>query len=439
VLDSFIKITIKLIHSHAYILNKIELNLSMRQHRIFICIALLFSFLFGQNSTGVEVKGTAVYKSGTILENAEVTLMDSTDRVITRAKTSKKFLKRFGGGGFSFNNIPHGSYIVNIKTGEDIDINHRFEVQDKKVDLGTLYPFKEFPIYQPSLYEVDSTFKMRRIASTPISSDTVNIKHVIVDLDGSANTVLVDSVIIDTVFFTDAKDLTQGRMVLDKVYFIYNDYGIFIHQSRSLKDRMKELQKRDGYIIFHNGDTLNFDNIFFEPVLRNPEVATFHITDSTRVAVYHSLYDIYKIRSGPSYVGQSVKKGYWLGINTIAGIVAIQVITQRSITPFLQLMPDFSSPITGNYGTAVTIIPLFTLGQIAYDWYKDKRSNYFIPTHEHKSFPKNMFVFDLPEWMWKKSQPIVRAIMNSRPVKWWSQRKLRKVQKQAIKRKSASD
>ena len=98
-----------------------------------------------------------------------------------------------------------------------------------------------------------------------------------------------------------------------------------------------------------------------------------------------------------------------------------------------------SPPITGNFGTAVTIIPIITLGQITYDWIKDKRSNYFIPSNEHTPFPDNMFVFDLSEWIWKKSQPIVRPIMNSRPVKWWSQRKLRKVQKQAIKRKSASD
>lgn len=411
----------------------------MHQHRFFTTLALLFSILIGQNSIGFEVKGTAVYKSGTLLENAEVTLMDTTDKVMARTKTSKKVLKRFGGGTFSFDGISKGSYKVHIKTGEDLDINHRFVVNNEDVDLGTLHPFKGFPIYQPSHYEVDSPFKMRRISSVPIPSDSVNVKHVIVDLHGNANTVLVDSIVVDTVFFTDIKDLTSGRLLLDKIYFIYNDYGIFIHQSRSLKDRMGDLQKRDGYIVFHNGDTVTFDNIFFEPVLRNPEVATFHYADTTGKAVYHSLFDIYKVRSGTSYVGQSVEKGFWTGIYVIGGMVSLQVISQQSINPILQLLPDMSPPITGNFGTAVTVIPMITLGQIAYDWFKDKRSNYIMPTSENTPFPKHMFVFDLPEWIWKKSQPIVRPIMNSRPVKWWTQRKLRKVQKQAAKRKSASD
>ncbi len=411
----------------------------MRQHRFFICIAIMFATITGQSTSGFEVKGTAVYKSGVLLENAEVTLMDTTEKVIGKSKTSKKVLKRFGGGTFKFTNIPNGSYKINIKTGEDIDINHRFVVKNDPVDLGTLYPFKEFPIYQPAHYEVDSPFKMRRISSTPVPADSINIKHVIVDLDGNANTVLLDSMVVDTVFYTEINDLQKGRMKLDQVYFIYNDYGIFIHQSRSLKDRMQDLQKRDGYIIFHNGDTLNFDNIFFEPVLRNPEVATFHYADTTGKAVYHSFFDIYKIRSGPSYVGQSVEKGSWTGVYFIGGMVSLQVISQQSIKPILQLLPDMTPPIEGNFGTVVTVIPVITLGQIAYDWIKDKRSNYFMPTHENTPYPNNMFVFDLPEWMWKKSQPVVRPIMNSRPVKWWTQRQLRKVQKQAANQKSASD
>ena len=71
--------------------------------------------------------------------------------------------------------------------------------------------------------------------------------------------------------------------------------------------------------------------------------------------------------------------------------MSLQVISQGSIKPVLELLPDMSPPITGNFGTAVTIIPLVTLGQIAYDWYEDKRSYYFIPNHEHTPFPNNMF------------------------------------------------
>ena len=96
------------------------------------------------------------------------------------------------------------------------------------------------------------------------------------------------------------------------------------------------------------------------------------------------------------------------------------------------------SVLSGDYGTIITVVPIVTLGKVGYDWYKDKRSNYFLPSNENTPFPINMFVFSFPEWVWKKSQPIIKPIMNSRVIKWWKGRKLRKVQKKAAKRKSVS-
>ena len=402
----------ELIYCHARILNQNDLNLYMTLERLIIVTALIIQVLFGQNSTQLNVNGIAYYKSGVLLENAETILMDTTEKVISRTTTDKKFLKKFGGGKFSFSNLIPGHYKIRIVTGEDININHRFEIKNESIDLGSLYPFKEFPKYSLTKYEPSSKFKMRRISTSPIPSDSINIRHVIVDLDGNANTVIVDSIIIDSVYYTDAKTLERGMLLKEKVYFIYNDYGVFIHQSRSLKNRIEELQRRDGYVIFQSEDTLSYNNIFFEPEMNNPEVATFHFSDTTGKAVYHSLFDIYKVRSGPSYLGNSVKKGFYLGLISV---------------------------LSGDYGTIITVVPIVTLGKVGYDWYKDKRSNYFLPSNENTPFPKNMFVFSFTEWFWKKSQPIISPIVNSRPVKWWTSRKLRKIQKQAAKRKSASD
>ena len=402
----------ELIYCHARILNQNDLNLYMTLERLIIVTALIIQVLFGQNPTQLNVNGIAYYKSGVLLENAETILMDTTEKVISRTTTDKKFLKKFGGGKFSFSNLIPGHYKIRIVTGEDININHRFEIKNESIDLGSLYPFKEFPKYSVTKYEPSSKFKMRRIPTSPIPSDSINIRHVIVDLDGNANTVIVDSIIIDSVYYTDAKTLERGMLLKEKVYFIYNDYGVFIHQSRSLKNRIEELQRRDGYVIFQSEDTLSYNNIFFEPEMNNPEVATFHFSDTTGKAVYHSLFDIYKVRSGPSYLGNSVKKGFYLGLISV---------------------------LSGDYGTIITVVPIVTLGKVGYDWYKDKRSNYFLPSNENTPFPKNMFVFSFTEWFWKKSQPIISPIVNSRPVKWWTSRKLRKIQKQAAKRKSASD
>ena len=426
--------------------------LKMNKSSIIKLFLLFTSFLLGQEKT-YSIKAEASFANGLLVSDAEVVLMDTTEKVIQKTRTSKKLFKRFGGGKFTLLNIPSGDYIINVDLGTRVGITKKVTIKDKDIDLGTIYNVVEFPKYTINEYIDTTTVLMKRISTIPTPEDTINIRFVIVDLDGYAKTVIVDSMIVDSIYFTDVDNLESRMIQKDKTYFIYNDYGVFIYQSRSFKDRINEVQKRDGFIIFQNNDTLQFDNIYFENVMNNPQVATFHFTDSTINTKYHSIFDIYKVKTGPSYVGNSVEKGFWNGVYTIGAIVTFQMITTKSFKPIIELLPDMTPPIDGNYGTAITIIPLFTLGRIAYDWFKDKRSNYFIPTVEgipyservwEKSQPRtkstaNMFVFSFSEWAWKKSQPIIKPIMKSPPVKWWQKRKLKKIQKEAAKRKSASD
>lgn len=410
----------------------------MTRTQFILITALFLQVLAGQEKTYV-INGEVAYANGNLIGDAVVMLLDTTDKMILKTRSSKKFLKKYGGGKFKFENVTEGNYFITVDLGTRIGIKKTIQIVDKDIDLGTIYNVVEFPKYEIGDYPVPNLIQIRPISTIPVPSDSINIRHVMVELSGNANTVIVDSIVIDTVYYTDAMDLTKSSSLMDNIYCIYNDYGIFIHQSRSMKDRMKELQRRDGYVIFNNGDTIAFDNIFFEPVMNNPEVATFHLADSSGKAVYHSLFDIYKVRTGQSYVENSVKKGFWNGVYTIGAIVGFQMISTKSFSPAVKLLPDMTPPIQGNYGTVVTIIPVFTLGRIVYDWYKDKRSNYFLPSNENTPFPINMFVFSFPEWVWKKSQPIIKPVMNSRVIKWWKGRKLRKVQQEAAKRKSASD
>jgi len=414
-------------------------------------IILFTSFLIGQEKT-YSIKGEASFANGLMVGDAEVVLMDTTEKIIQKTRTSKKLFKRFGGGKFTLLDVPSGDYLINIDIGTRIGITKDVTVKDKNLDLGTISNVIEFPKYIINEYLDTTTVLMNRISTIPILEDTINIRFVIVDLNGYAKTVIVDSMIEDSIYFTDAFNLESKMIQKDKTYFIYNDYGVFIYQSRSFKDRLNEVQKHDGYLIFQNNDTLQFDNIYFENEINNPQVATFHISDSTINTKYHSIFNIYKVKTGPSYIGNSIQKGFWNGIYTIGSIVAFQMLTTKSFKPILTLVPDFTPPIEGSYGTAITIIPLFTLGRITYDWYTDQRSNYFTPIREGTPYsewawkksqpiikdPANMFVFSFSEWTWKKSQPIIKPIMNSPPVKWWHKRKLKKNQKESAKRKSAS-
>ena len=382
----------------------------MTRTQFILFTALFLQVLAGQEKTYV-INGEVAYANGNLIGDAVVMLLDTTDKMILKTRSSKKFLKKYGGGKFKFENVTKGNYFITVDLGTRIGIKKTIQIVDKDIDLGTIYNVVEFPKYEIGDYPVPNLIQIRPISTIPVPSDSINIRHVMVELSGNANTVIVDSIVIDTVYYTDAMDLTKSSSLMDNIYCIYNDYGIFIHQSRSMKDRMKELQNRDGFMVFHSGDTLQFDNIFFEPVKNNPEVGTFHKADTTAAPRYHALKDIYYVKTGKSFLENSVRKGFYLGLISV---------------------------LSGDYGTIITVVPIVTLGKVGYDWYKDIRSNYFIPKNENDPFPRNMFVFSLPEWLWNKSQPIIKPIMNSRVIKWWKGRKLRKVQKEAAKRKSGS-
>ena len=410
----------------------------LKMNRYYYLFLLITSFLIGQEKT-YRINGEASFANGLMVGDAAVMLLDTTEKVIQKTRTSKKLFKKYGGGKFSFINVPSGEYIINVDLGTRIGITKKITLKDKNLDLGTIYNVVEFPKYLINEYIDTTSVLMNRISIIPVPNDTINIRHVIVDLNGNAKTVIVDSMIVDSIYYTEVNNLEFGMIQKEKAYFIYNDYGVFIHQSRSMKSRIDELQKRDGSIIFQNGDTLLFDNIFFENKMNNPQIATFHKKDSTVSTRYHSLFDIYKIRTGPSYLGKSIERGFWNGVYSIGALVSLQILATKSFKPILKLAPDFKPPIEGNYGTLITIIPIFTLARISYDLYKDNRSNYFLPTRVNSPYPKNMFLFSFSEWAWKKSQPVIKPIINSPPIKWWNKRKLKRIQKQAAKRKSASD
>ena len=385
-----------------------------------------------------HIKGKVAYGNGVIVGDAEVTLLDTNEKLIETTRTSRKFLKRFGGGQFSFEEVLPGEYIINVDFGTRVGIQKRIKLKDKNLNMGTIYNVVEFPKYEIADYSDSTRMFYRRFSTDPIEPDSINIRHIIVGLDGQANTVIVDSVLRDSVYYTYSGELTRDSISIDEAYMIYNDYGILLHQSRSMKDRITEVQRRDGYIVFHSGDTLEFDNIFFEQTLQSPEVATFHYDDTTGIPRYHSFFDIYKVYTGPSYVQRSVARGFKTSYMVFGGIMGYQILKNKSFTPIKSYLPSFNiqKPSGKSYFPMITSFSFITLGWIGYDWYMDRRSNYFTPKNERSPFPKEMFVFSLNEWAYKRAEPYVQPIMNSKPVKWWKNRKLRQLERKRAKRKN---
>ena len=387
------------------------------------------------------IYGKAAYGNGVLVPDAEVTLMDTLEKKLETTRTTTKLFRRFFGGRFEFENILPGEYIISVDLGTRVGIKKRIHLKNKNLDLGVVKNEVEFPKYEIGDYTDSTRIYFKRMATDPVEPDSINIRHIVVGLDGSANTVQIDSILRDSVFYTLSGELTRDSIPMDDMYVIYNDYGYMIHQSRSFRDRINEVQKRDGYVVFHSGDTLNFDNIFFEPSLKTPDVATFHYDDTTGLPRFHSFYDIYKVYTGPSYIERSVERGFYSALLFHGTSIAFQAWRKKSGQPALNYLPNFGNPEKkpNSYYSMITSFSVFTLGWVGYDWYMDRRSNYFTPKDEVTPFPKNMFVFSSKEWAINQAQPFVEPVYETRIWKWWKKREERKKERKRSKRKSVFD
>ena len=186
---------------------------------------------------------------------------------------------------------------------------------------------------------------------------------------------------------------------------------------------------------------MHFDNVFFEESYDSPLVATFHYNDTSYTTQYHSFFDIYKIKTGPSYVGNSVERAFKTGYIFYGSLLTWQLYKKRSFSVFTDYLPSFSNKSTKgkNYYSLISSFSFFTIGWITYDWYRDRRSNYFTPTMENDPFPQNMFVFSMNEWVRNKAKPYYTPILESNIYKFWKDRKKRKAEKEKKKRKSVFD
>ena len=182
----------------------------MTRTQFILLTALFLQVLAGQEKTYV-INGEVAYANGNLIGDAVVMLLDTTDKMILKTRSSKKFLKKYGGGKFKFENVTEGNYFITVDLGTRIGIKKTIQIVDKDIDLGTIYNVVEFPKYEIGDYPLPNLIQIRPISTIPVPSDSINIRHVIVDLNGNANTIIVDSIVSDSVYYTDFDNLNKTR------------------------------------------------------------------------------------------------------------------------------------------------------------------------------------------------------------------------------------
>ena len=88
------------------------------------------------------------------------------------------------------------------------------------------------------------------------SLDT-DVSHVIVDHKGNSIIAIVDSMDLNTVYYTNKSDNKVSTIDIDKVYFIYNDFDRVYHYDWSYYENLRRITNRTGEIITLDNDSIN--------------------------------------------------------------------------------------------------------------------------------------------------------------------------------------
>jgi len=236
-------------------------------------------------------------------------------------------------------------------------------------------------------------------------SDATRIdrSHLIVTYDGATIPCMVDSFTVDYAYFIPKDSVDTDSMHLKDIYFIYNDFDRMFFQSWSFDENLRRMNNRSGMIHTLSGDSIPFTKIEFNANLINPEVFINQGNDNSN---FMPMLSIRKIETDFSIMEYAVKRGFNYSITTIFFINVLKMRLQwdkgRRFIPqtwdtFNDVLPQASLiglPERGvTYETVVIGIPLFILGNMAYDYWMQKNQFYFSPIYEETQFGRNMYVF----------------------------------------------
>ena len=212
------------------------------------------------------------------------------------------------------------------------------------------------------------------------------VQHVIVFNDGSSIVSLIDSMDLETIHFRDNDSGEQYSKEMKDIYYIYSDFNKAFYFSPSIYDRLEYTEERGGWLVTVQEDTLKYDQISFNRNLKDPLVLLYLSNGGFKTV---PLLDVHAIRVDATAIEHSVKKG--ARASGAAFLVAAFFQLKNSFSNYSKFVPKPLSKVNGEQFQSITfLIPLTTVGWMAYDIYFDKRTSYFRPLEREDRFPRTM-------------------------------------------------
>ncbi|MBL7013767.1 MAG: hypothetical protein ISR83_05065 [Candidatus Marinimicrobia bacterium] len=231
-----------------------------------------------------------------------------------------------------------------------------------------------------------------------------DVNHFIVYFNGETESVLIDSLNEDWIYYK--LNLSEESKVVstEKVYFIFNDFNRMYYYGWHLKTNIDRIEHRSGRLITTNNDTIPYRDIQFNRHMIKPEML---VTSPSDTAFYVNFLDIRKLESDFSILEYGAQRGFvWS-----SSLFFLFKGFSSDFVPQLSLIGIDSTGST--YPWVSYMVPLSVYGTMVWDYYFNKNTIYFNPTMENVLFGRSMYIFSLSHMIKSKSMRIWRRFSKS--------------------------
>lgn len=254
-----------------------------------------------------------------------------------------------------------------------------------------------------------------------VARSPADVRDVVIFTDGNAATGLVTAITRDSLAYLLPAASETTVVHLDRVYYAYDDFGKILYYSRSLLERFEQLEYYGGSLYTLDGDTIVYQQIFFDRRMSDPLV--YLAQSDTAPPLRVPFLEVASVCMSSEHYAVAVRRGCLSGTGLILALSSVGTLkyfkqnypgaglfsastasalgeaTWSSVTDFLPEADFLGIATTGPYfKLAVLSFPAAIGGWMAYDWYFDRRAQYINPGFSNRPFPRDMFIFSVREW-----------------------------------------
>lgn len=214
-----------------------------------------------------------------------------------------------------------------------------------------------------------------------LSSSAANaiVRHEVILRGGESITGYVAEITHDSLKIVPASGGVQQSVNLDTVLYIHNSDGRLFYLAPDVRKFVDRGVGRGGVITTTSGETIHYHSLGEELFMIEPKL--FYLTEEAPGRHEIPLTEIHSVRLDHTVSEYAVKQGAFAG----AGITALGFFLNfKALKEFLNFSKLFKTA-TAAYKTGTTVIPLSTLGWVAYDYFRGERELILSPLKVEKT------------------------------------------------------